>query len=201
MHTQLQFPWGEEGRRNCEPIDGSPSGGGNLPKLSDPAHMPGTPISTTAVDLPSVTTLPQSDGPPLFPPLPGAVECGVFGVTEAGPIEPDEEDVASLTTEHANEMMGLLLDLAAVEDSLRTGRDPRTNKLPRTPETRARLAERLRAERSRLQDAYADALAVYTEAFGDEAAAPLDGWVRREVANTVSKLTTCAGRLIRGSGR
>ncbi len=186
MHTQLQFPWGEEGRRNCEPIDGSPSGGAELPRFSQPAHGPSTATLAIAVDIPApVSTLPQSDGPPLFPPLPDAVECGVFGVTEAGPIEPDEEDVASLTTEHANEMMGLLADLAAVEDGLRTGRDPRTGKLPRTPETRARLAERLRTERVRLQEAYADALAVYAEAFGDDAAAALNAWVHRLAAEGV----------------
>jgi hypothetical protein len=126
--------------------------------------------------------MPESDGPPLFPPLAVAVECGVFGVTESGPIEPDEEEVASLTAEHASEMMGLLADLAAVEDGQRTGRDPRTGKLPRTPQTRTRLAQRLQTECVRLQETYADALAVYAEAFGDAAANALDAWIRNAVA-------------------
>jgi hypothetical protein len=74
-------------------------------------------------------------------------------------------------------MIGLLLNLAAVEDGFQTGRDPRTGKVPRKPETRTRLAKRQQAERARLQEAYADALAVYAEAFGDQAATALDTWV------------------------
>jgi len=183
MQTQLQFPWGVNGRRNCEPIDGSPSGGAESPPVSDSAQPPSTATLTIAGDIPALaTTMPESDGPPLFPPLAAAVECGVFGVTEAGPIEPDEEEVASLTAEHANEMVALLADLAAVEDGVRTGRDPRTGKLPRTPQTRTRLAQRLQTECVRLQEAYADALAVYADAFGDAAADALNAWIRNGAA-------------------
>jgi hypothetical protein len=200
MQVQLQFQWGEKSRQNCDPVNGSPSSGGVLPHLSDPVHAASAATPTAArIELPATTT--ESGGPPLFPPLAAAIECGVFGVTETGPIEPNEEDVASLTVEHSNEMIALLADLAAVEDGLRTGRNPRTGKLPRTPETRARLAPRLQTERARLQEAYADAFAVYAEAFGEEAAAALDVWVRREGANTLSQWTTCAGQVFRVSGR
>ena len=151
--------------------------------------MPGTsrtPAATneagSTASLPAVS---EHEGPPVFPPLAAAVENGVFGITEAGPIEPDDNDVQSLTFEHANEMVALLADLTAVENGERTGCDPRTGKLPRTPATRTRLAERLRTERMRLRQAYADALAVYAEAFGDDAAAALDIWVRTEARNTV----------------
>lgn len=202
MPAQLQFSWG--------PTDDTQ---GRLPAAQTPVgtERADSGVGPEAADLPSSATEPalfpgslpdpQTDGPPVCPPLPLAVEHGVFGRTEAGPIEPDEEEVASLTSEHANEMMSLLTDLAAVEDGLRTGRDPRSGKLPRTPETRRRLAERLPAEQTRLREAYADALAVYAEAFGDEAAAALDAWVRREAASTISEWATCAGRVFGGSGR
>jgi hypothetical protein len=185
-HTQLQFQWAKPHRTHgCPPADPAC---GDL-SHQDPPDMPHTTLTPAASNevgspaaLPAVS---ETDGPPVFAPLAAAIESGVFGITEAGPIEPDDEDVASLTAEHANEMIALLADLAAVENGLRTGRDPRTGKLPRTPETRTRLAGRLRTEHTRLQEAYADALAVYAEAFGDEAAAALDVWVRREATNTV----------------
>ena len=125
--------------------------------------------------------VPETEGPPFSPPLSAAVENGVFGITEAGPIEPDEEEVASLTVEHANEMVAPLADLAAVEDGLRTGRDPGSGKTPRTPETRTRLANRLRHERVRLQESYADAVAVYEGAFGNSAAGALEEWSRAQL--------------------
>lgn len=185
MQTQLQFQWGENRREKSEPVEGSLSGNGDSPGVlaRTPARATVGAIVATCGP-PPVSTPARSTAPPLFPPLPAAVECGVFGLTEAGPIEPDEEEVASLTAEHANEMRGLLADLAAVEHGLRTGCDPRTGKPPRTPATRERLATRLQAEHVRLQEAYADMLAVYADAFGDAAADALDAWVRNAVGQS-----------------
>jgi len=184
--THLQFHWAEHGPRRRRTPEDAP---GATPSLTDPPHGLATPFTPAATnDAEKPTTLPAASealGPPLFPPLATAIEGGVFGITEAGPIEPDEEDVASLTLEHANEMIALLADRSAVEAGLRTGCDPRTGKLPRTPESRSRLEQRLQTERVRLQEAYADALAVYAEAFGDDAATALDAWVRAATPNTV----------------
>lgn len=124
----------------------------------------------------------QADGPPLATPLPGAVTSGVFGMTTEGPVMPDADVIAEITAEHAHEMIVLLADGEAIADAIRTGQHPRTGRTPRTPEARARMVEHLAAEERRLRESYADAVAVYAEAFGDDAANALDAWVRRVVA-------------------
>jgi hypothetical protein len=123
------------------------------------------------------------DGPPAARALSQAVAAGVFGMTSAGAVVPNDEDLAVITAEHANEMIVLLADIHAVVDATRTGHDPRTGRTPKTPEAQARLVEYLAKESQRLTHAYADAVAVYAEAFGDEAAAALDAWVNRVVAD------------------
>ncbi len=129
----------------------------------------------------------QADGPPLAAPLPAAVAAGVFGLTTKGPVVPDADAIAEMTAEHAHEMIVLLADCEAVADAIRTGHDPRTGRTPRTPEAQARLADHLVSEERRLRESYADAVAVYAEAFGDDAASALDHWVRKVVADR----TTC----------
>lgn len=126
----------------------------------------------------------RPDGLPIPAPLSQAVSAGVFGQTITGPVEPDADEVAALTEQHAHEMLVLLADGNAIEDSIRNGSDSRTGRVPRTPEARTRLAEFLQAEARRLSTAYADAVAAYAEAFGDDAAQALDIWVRKAIADT-----------------
>lgn len=130
-----------------------------------------------------VVSEPVVDGPPLALPLESAVAAGVFGSTTDGPFAPDEEEIEALTGEHANEMIVLLSDLQAVEHALRFGYDPATRRVPGTPEQRDSLSARLAKECDRLSQAYADAVAAYAEGFGDAAAAVLDEWVRKTVAD------------------
>ena len=182
MQTQLQFPWGSSPPPDFQRVEDSCRDATDRHDAHNAAQLRAACAAASATDISAcLPNLPDPERPPVFPPLRAAVESGVFGRTEAGPIEPDDEDVASLTVEHGREMIGLLADLAAVEHGLRTGQDPRSGKVPRKPETRTRLAERLRAERTLRQEAYADALTVYAEAFGDDASAALDAWVRSVV--------------------
>ena len=125
---------------------------------------------------------PDKRVPPVAQPLPDAVAHGVFGWTTEGPIEPDAEDVLSITTEHSHELRALLIDLDVVQDAARNGCDPRTGKLPRTPEAATQMKERCQSEEQRLKQTYADALAAYAEGFGQAATDLLDAWMRQHVA-------------------
>lgn len=127
--------------------------------------------------------LPDFDSVPVTVPLQAAVEAGVFGVTENGPIEPSAEEVHALTEEQAQELCNLLADYQSVEDALRTGEDPRTGKCPRTPEAAEKLREFLEREGPRLAASFADTLTAFADAFGHKAAGKLDLWVRKTVAD------------------
>jgi hypothetical protein len=122
-------------------------------------------------------------GPPTAVPLRSAIDAGVFGLTTEGPIEPDEEEVAELTAEHANEMIILLADAQVLEEAIRVGYDPATGRMPKTSEDRQALLARLDKEHKRLSQAYADAVAAYAGGFGDAAAEALDQWVRKTIAD------------------
>lgn len=128
----------------------------------------------------------RPDGLPIPVPLRKAVDAGVFGQTVTGPVEPDADEVAALTEQHADEMIVLLADCNAINDSIRNGCDPHTGRVPKTAEARTRLAESLNGEVCRLSNAYADAVAAYAEAFGDDAAQALDVWVRKAIADAGS---------------
>lgn len=128
----------------------------------------------------------RPDGLPIPVPLRQAVDAGVFGQTVTGPVEPDADEVAALTEQHADEMIVLLADCNAVNDSIRNGCDPHTGRVPKTSEAQTRLAESLHAEARRLSNAYADAIAAYAQAFGDDAAQALDVWVRKAIADAGS---------------
>jgi len=117
--------------------------------------------------------------PPVAVPLASAVQAGVFGLTEDGPIEPDEEQVAELTAEHANEMIIVLADSQVLEDALRLECDPITGRVPSTQA----LVARLDMEWKRSLQAYDDAVAAYADGFGDAAAEALDQWVRKTLAD------------------
>lgn len=123
--------------------------------------------------------LPIPDGP-----LPAAVEAGMFGFSVAGPIEPDPACIVEITEEHANQLLGLLGEIDLVTQSIRDGCSPGTGRVPRTPENLARLRESLRRDEQLLKQTYAEAIAVYEEAFGQNAARMLDEWVRTQHAAT-----------------
>jgi hypothetical protein len=96
---------------------------------------------------------------------------------------PDVDDIAALTAEHANEMIVLLCDCLNVQEAMRNGCDPVTGRIPRTPEKRQTLLDRLAKEEQRLTRAYSDAVAAFAECFGDDAAQSLDEWTRKTVAD------------------
>lgn len=185
--AQLEFPWLQAADATApNPAAAIPPVAHATPvslaELQPPSQPPEIehPILQSEADTP--------DGPPVPLPLPAAVAAGVFGQTVEGPVEPDEEEVAAITTEHANAMILMLADLDAVTEAARTGHDPQTGRLPRTPEAQAKLAENLKAEERRLTSAYADALAAYAEAFGDGATARLDEWVRQAATHCDTSL-------------
>ena len=85
-------------------------------------------------------------GLPCPEPLPTAIEGGLFGMEVSGPIVPDAEDVASITEEHAREMVALLTDIGYLERCQAIGVAPESGRQPRTDEHRERLAARLTKE-------------------------------------------------------
>ncbi|MFO0838353.1 MAG: hypothetical protein U1D55_07465 [Phycisphaerae bacterium] len=131
----------------------------------------------------------RQDAPPapMFTPLQSAIDAGVFGVTAEGPMEPDEHEIAALTQEHSYELIITLVEISVLEDALRSGIDPRTGRMPRTPESAERSAERWRSELQSLQSKYADMLAAFEQGFGPAATCELDTWVRGQVAGTPAR--------------
>lgn len=171
-----------------------------LPPLSaaEPPGDPGPLLDVTAGSqpLPDVTgggelaelELEPATTPPKFQPLRAAIDAGVFGITDSGPIEPDEHDDAALTQEHSHELITTLVEIGVLEDALRSGIDPRTGRLPRTPEAGERLAEHCRSELHTLQSKYGDMLAAFVEGFGPDAGKTLDEWARERVAGTPARM-------------
>lgn len=181
--NQLEFSWPDPA---LSPEHGQQIGG--VQSLSSPsASLAESPKNAHAAeDEQQPATLNELTLPPLPTPSREAVEAGVFGLNEDGAINPDAEEVLAITEEHAREMMATLSDLQAAEHGLRTGHDPRTGRIPRTPDTREKLRKFLVSEVHRLKSAYGDALAAYAQGFGDDATAALDLWVRKNVAGTAS---------------
>lgn len=169
--TQHEFPWAED----------SPAPAGiDCPEETNPLGQLQQPPQTRY----SQPTTSREDGLPIPAPLREAVVAGVFGQTIDGPIDRDGDEVTAMTEEHANELVGLLGEVAIVEDSIREGRNPRTGKLTKDQDAKDRLACELGTEAGRLKTAYADAIAVYAEAFGEDAATALDEWARKAHAGT-----------------
>lgn len=171
-HVQQEFIWSEE------------------PKKLEPMPEARTPTTTdlAPADAPETAQLndlrpPPKHDVPIAKPLRDAVEQGVFGATTDGPIDPDEEEVSAMTEEHGREIVAILADIQAVEDSVRTGEDPRTGKTPRTLGAEGKLRDFLEHEEPRLKSAYAAALDAYARGFGQEAASALDTWARKIVAD------------------
>jgi len=184
-HVQLQFDWlkpASSTPADTRDIESLPE---STPSMPDPAlELPVTTEPATFHHADVLTaSLPDSNAPPIAKPLQQAVAAAVFGLTEEGPIDPDEEEGAAITSEHAHEMIVVLSDLQAVIEGVRTGCDPRTGRVPKTSDTQRRLADHLQSEERRLTEAYANAVAAYAEAFGDESAKVLDDWVRKTVAD------------------
>lgn len=161
--TQHEFSWGGEQKALLEPSIAAP--------ITNELHPPETPAYGIAQA--------HADDLPIPKPLREAVSAGVFGLPADGPIEPDEEQVTAITEEHANELMALQGDIAIVEDSIRDSRNPRTGRVPNDQDAKHRLAQQLQEDERRLKTAYADAIAVYADAFGQNAATALDEWARK----------------------
>jgi len=154
----------------------------------DPEPAPKTAATVEPDSMPNPAPLaelqaPPASNPPMAKPLREVVEAGVFGTTTDGPIDPDEVEVRAMTEEHGHELVAILADIQAVEDAVKTGEDPRTGKTPRTTEAETKLREFLDAEKPRLKSAYATALDAYARGFGEEAAAAIDNWARKTVAD------------------
>lgn len=127
-------------------------------------------------------------GLPSFTPLRSAIDAGIFGITAAGPMEPDEHEIAALVQEHSNELAGLLIEIDALEDAIRTGVDPRTGRMPRTPEAAEKATARWRQDVEQAKVSYANMLAAFEEGFGADAGRELDGWLRSRVAGMPKRL-------------
>lgn len=127
-------------------------------------------------------------GLPTFRPLPSAIDAGIFGITAAGPMEPDEHEIAALVQEHSNELAGLLIESEALADAVRTGVDPRTGRMPRTQEAVEKANARWRQELEQAKLSHANMLAAFEEGFGPKASRELDDWVRSRVAGTPKRL-------------
>lgn len=190
-HEQFHFPWIELAASESQPSSSDPAAKQEAPSKSTIENASLNSARLPNVDTPndSPATLDSQPNPfadlPVPEPLAESVSHGIFGVTEGGSIDPDEEEVRALTQEHAREMMATLADAQAVEDALRTGEDPRTGKVPSAEESRTKLAEFLVREEKRLKNQYSIALAAYAQGFGDEATQALDLWVRKAVADAV----------------
>lgn len=173
---QQEFIWPEpQAARSPQPESQT------VTEASVETQPPDSPSSLREIDAPPAIN------PPIAKPLRDAVEQGVFGATTDGPIDPDEVEVQAMTEEHGRELVSNLADWLAVEDAMRTGEDPRTGKVPRTPEAEAKLREFLEQELPRLTSAYAAALDAYARGFGSDAAAALDAWARKFVADCTTE--------------
>lgn len=127
-------------------------------------------------------------GLPSFTPLRSAIDAGIFGITAAGPMEPDEHEIAALLQEHSNELAGTLIEIEALQEAVRSGVDPRTGRMPRTAEAAEKAAVRWSEELDRVKVSYSNMLAAFIGGFGEEAGRQLDDWVRSRVAGTPKRL-------------
>ncbi len=158
--SQLQFSWSAVSPASEAPeaLTSHPFENQNLPPVS----------------LADAAGVPHLKGLVVPEPLPEAVECGVFGMEESGPVIPDAEQIALLVREHAEELLNTIMDIDALQDGIRRGIDPRTGRAPKTEAQRIKLDEFLKRAELRLQRTRDDALAVYADAFGDENARVLE---------------------------
>jgi hypothetical protein len=105
---------------------------------------------------------------PVPKPLPAAISAFHFGKHEDGaPVRPDAAEVRAITENHAERIIDLLEGLREVERSLAS---------PQCSD-RARLG----AECNRLKDQVRAAVALYAGSFGEEPAARLEAYARRQV--------------------
>lgn len=185
------FLWGEPPRPEPLRKPACPSTSPTDPHPGmDAQHAPDRDERMVSDDtsLASLESLSDSPVLPRFTPLQSAIEAGIFGITAAGPMEPDEHEIAAMTQEHSNDLAGTLIEIGALEDAIRSGIDPRTGSMPRTSEAASNAAVRWREDLERMQANYANLLAAFAEGFGEQAASELDAWVRARVAGTPWRL-------------
>ena len=116
-------------------------------------------------------------------PLDEAVEVGFFGELEDGDLRPTPEHVASLTSEHALELLNTLLDKLHLASCLKKDAHPATGRPLTGYKHAAAMREQLATEVARLADHYVACLDVYETAFGTEATEQLKACVE-QVAET-----------------
>ena len=109
-----------------------------------------------------------------FPrPLQQALTAGLLGDEE-----PTTEHIEALHLEHANELLGILDSLDALQHAKETCTNPRTGNRPRTTAGQERLDEQFEREPIELRQRFEDLLAVYADAFGSDAARAFGEWVQ-----------------------
>jgi hypothetical protein len=111
------------------------------------------------------------------PPVDGAVEAGVIDCSDE-----EGEGLRSIHLEHARECLATLRAIDGTRDAIHDGTNARTGRPPRNERERQN-ADRENADRlSRLQHSFEELLAVYDQAFGEEATQAfrlqLDAWHR-----------------------
>ena len=150
---------------------------------SPPVLMP-HPSSTYEEVLPPGT---KWDFETTFPePLPDAF------IPIEDPAEMGEEAIAAVHDEHARHCLAILSDIRTVNDSIRTGVDPRTGQYPKTDKQRLRLREHLGQVATELPVEFEDMLGAYTSAFGIEAGDAFRAYLIRRDREYASDADTIA---------
>lgn len=106
-------------------------------------------------------------------PLPEAIEAGIFQDFHDASLGITSEQAQSITEEHAYELLSFLLDSHWQERCARTGQSPDSGRLPKSEDKREANRTRAEAKLGHLRTSYDNALLVYEEAFGAEAAEEL----------------------------
>lgn len=105
---------------------------------------------------------------PVPTPLAEAIAAGDFGQDEKGkPVHPSAAEVRAITEHHAETLIDLLTGMKETERSLAS--------------SQCSDRARLEAESNRLNTGFRSAVARYAGSFGDEPAARLEAYVRRQV--------------------
>lgn len=159
---------------------------GTVPTIVD-QDEPSPPNETSSTE-PEQPAFEAAEGIPTFVPVQSAIDAGIFGITAAGPMQPDEHEIAAIVQEHANDLLGILIEIEALQDAVHSGRDPRTGRLQKTEEATASAITRWKADLRQAQVGYSKMLAAFEEGFGSEGAARLDAWVRDRIVGIPKRL-------------
>ena len=98
-----------------------------------------------------------------------------------------DEAVAAVHEEHTRHCLAILADTRTVNDSIRTGVDPRTRKVPSTQKAKKNLSRHLGQATQALAGEFEEMLGAYTSAFGTEAGAAFRAYLIRRDAELASE--------------